>query len=323
MAIILPRAVPQIPPEIEVTLAKAPCLGRLCHTRAVYLRVKTIVGEFPFPGLGLERQDIPYVLDRLELKLAEGRLPSAGEPEAAVTRTIARNKGLKLGSILLDPSNPDDYAPVPVKVVGILDGPQWFALFSAEFLRPPLFRDVSEVMLLADQPGHQRVLDDWIVMKTKGSPVHAFTYEELMKDTERDLETLYKILNIAIGALVTVLATMMGMLSNIHFSQRMVEYGLLQAVGYSRGYLLKRTVWEIVVVVLFAWLIGIVLSHFALDLVRTLVMDPKGYVMETSGWNTYRYTLFVPAAIGLFGMVTVWWRFRTFDPVAIVERRAV
>ncbi len=51
-----------------------------------------------------------------------------------LSEPLMRNKNLKLGDVVLSPLIPDQYAPVPVRVVGVLHGDTWLAIGSLEFI---------------------------------------------------------------------------------------------------------------------------------------------------------------------------------------------
>jgi predicted lysophospholipase L1 biosynthesis ABC-type transport system permease subunit len=120
-----------------------------------------------------------------------------------------------------------------------------------------------------------------------------------------------------------MLATMTGLLANIYFQQRLVEFGLLQAIGYTRRSLLMRVSWETALVVLLGWVLGVVAAIGVLSGAKWWVMEPRGLYLEPLDPIAYRYTLPVPMMVLLFALGTIGWRLRTFDPVAIVERRIV
>jgi hypothetical protein len=120
-----------------------------------------------------------------------------------------------------------------------------------------------------------------------------------------------------------MLATMTGLLANIYFQQRLVEFGLLQAIGYTRRSLLLRVSWETILVVLLGWGLGVLMVLGVLSWAKWAVMEPRGLYLEPLDPIAYRYTLPVPVMVLLFALGTIGWRLRTFDPVAIVERRIV
>jgi ABC-type antimicrobial peptide transport system permease subunit len=136
-------------------------------------------------------------------------------------------------------------------------------------------------------------------------------------------KTLFQILNVVIGTLVVVITFMMGMLINIYQTQRLVEFGLLQALGYTKRQLLKRVLKESAVVVVLGWILGVGLGFCLLLVVKRVLMDPNAYEIMLDDPVAFRYTLPIPVAIMFVAALTVFLRFRNFDPVGVVERRLV
>ena len=134
---------------------------------------------------------------------------------------------------------------------------------------------------------------------------------------------LYKILDVVIGTLVLVITIMMGMLMNIYQSQRLVEFGLLQALGYTKRQLLHRVTLEAILVIVGGWIFGLVMAYALLNVVKATLMDPSAFSLNPFDPIAYVYTLPIPIAIFGAAVLTVWLRFRNFDPVGIVERRLV
>jgi ABC-type antimicrobial peptide transport system permease subunit len=130
-------------------------------------------------------------------------------------------------------------------------------------------------------------------------------------------------LNVVIGLLVVVITVMMAMLMNIYQSQRLQEFGLLQALGYTKGALLARALAESALVVLAGWLLGVVCAFGLLTLVRAILMEPRAFMLDPWDKTAYLYTAPVPVSIFLAAALTVMARFRRFDPVGVVERRLV
>jgi putative ABC transport system permease protein/lipoprotein-releasing system permease protein len=52
-------------------------------------------------------------------------------------------------------------------------------------------------------------------------------------------------------------------------------------------------------------------------------MDPQAFSLGTFDRVAILYTVPVPIAIFAAALLTVWLRFRRFDPVGVVERRLV
>ena len=118
-----------------------------------------------------------------------------------------------------------------------------------------------------------------------------------------------------------VITFMMGMLINIYQTQRLVEFGLLQALGYTKRQLLGRVLRETVSVVIFGWFFGVVAAYFLLRLTKAVLMDPKAFALNIFDPTAFVYTIPIPVSILIVATLTVILKFRRFDPVSIVERR--
>jgi ABC-type lipoprotein release transport system permease subunit len=300
-------------------------IDRIIRCRASGAQVKSIVGKWPFLVLGLDRADMVYFLGRLgaHAENIEGRLPISGQPEAIVSEPVARNLGYKIGSTLLSPTDQDNYSPHKVKIVGIAHTQEWVMLDDKKYQQENHFPPVDNLMVFAHDLKQQDKLDRWAVKTFKGDRTLVFAYFILEKETTENFQTLYAILDVVIGVLVLVITIMMGMLINIYQSQRLVEFGLLQAIGYTKRQLLQRVMRETMWVLLLGWTLGIFCAWGLLLVADKMLMHPHAYALQTLDPVAIRYTIPVPVSILIVASLTVWLRFRRFDPVGIVERRLV
>jgi ABC-type antimicrobial peptide transport system permease subunit len=298
-------------------------IDRILTVRGSGLEVKSIVGNWPFVVLGLESGDMKYYLDRLDGKLTQGRLPEPGQPEAVISEPVARNLGLSIGGVLQSPEQTESYSPEPVKVVGIAESENWFTFTSIEYQRENHFPPVDAMMAFAKTPADQKKLDDWTEKELKGENAQVFTYRQLEEQADTMFTILYQILNVVIGTLVVVITLMVGMLVNIFLTQRMQEFGLLQALGYTRKALLRRVLIETTVFVVGGWMLGVAVAFGLLNVVKVILMDPRAFALDPLDQQAYLYAIPVPIAIFAVSLLTVWLKFKQFDPVGVVERRLV
>ncbi len=296
-------------------------IERIVVCRAASGQVESIVGKWPFAVLGLKRDDLKYMLGELGASQVDGRLPTVGAPEVVISEPVARNRGLQLGSVLLGPDLPENYSPLPVKVVGIARTDMWLMFADYTYEAVNHFPPIDNLLVIAPTLEQQGVLDRWAVERFKGARAQLFAFHRLEKETSEMFGILYRILDVVIGTLVAVITLMMGMLINIYQSQRIVEFGLLQALGYTKRQLLKRALVEIFVVLVAGWLLGLAAAYGFLNIAKAVLMDPKAFSLDTLDPIAYRYTVPIPVAILAVASLTVWLRFRKFDPVTVVERR--
>jgi ABC-type lipoprotein release transport system permease subunit len=322
---VTPRGDPSQTPKIRERIEKgSPVpIERIITCRASSAQVRSIVGKWPFVVVGLEQDDMRFYIERMHARGVVGRFPAAGAAEAMISDPVARNLGLKMGDILIGPEKDEAYSPKAVHIVGIARTDEWLMIAPIEYHRANHFPPIDFLMVFAHNLEDQHKLDSWALKAFKGERAQIFAYQELDKNTEEMFSILYKILNVVIGTLVMVITLMMAMLMNIYQSQRLQEYGLLQALGYTKRQLLRRAMAESTVVVIGGWAIGLGVAVVLLNIVKAQLMDPQAFALDTMDRTAFLYTAPVPLAILVAAGFTVWSRFRKFDPVGVVERRLV
>ncbi|MCH7904822.1 MAG: ABC transporter permease [Armatimonadetes bacterium] len=296
-------------------------IDRIMTCRLASSSINSIVGGWPFVVLGLEQDDLEFYGQRLGGATLSGRYPMAGEAEATISRPVAKNLGLELGDALMGPAQPDSYSPNEVEVVGIIDTEDWIMVTSVEYLRDHHFPPVDALLVFAKDPHRQSELDQWALDEFKGSSARIYSFLELERETQESFSTLYLILNIVVVSLVVVITTMMGMLINMYQAQRVQEFGLLQAIGFSKARLLRRVLAETTIVLSGSWLVGLAMAMGLLYGLKVQIFDPKAYAIEVFVVGPYLNTLPVPLMIFVVAVIDLYVRFRRFDPVAVVERR--
>lgn len=314
---VLPSVIQKIKTEAPVPLE------RLMKFRASQAQVASIVGKWPFAVLGFDQDDMAYYLKRMGMTGLTGRLPADGAAEAVVSDPVAVNLKLKIGSVLLSPDEENSFSPVPVTVVGIAHTSEWLMLDSKSFQDRWFPPPIDLVMACAKTPADQATFDQWARSTFKGSRVEVFTYAEVQKQTNHMFAILFQLLNLVIAMLVLVITLMMGLLINIYQSQRLVEFGLLQAIGYTKRRLILRSLAENVLIVALGWVLGLFMAFWLLTVLRHLLMAPHAFALDVFDPTAYLYTVPVPVTILITACGSVFWRFRRFDPVAVVERRIV
>ena len=316
-----PSGTPKIVKEIQDKCPEP--IEKLMLARASSAQVKSIVGKWPFVVLGVTRTDMEYFLKKLGSTGIDGRLPKSGEPEVVISRPVAKDLNLKLGQNLLSPDTQEAYSPFPVKIVGIAQTDQWLMLNDIKYQRENHFPPLDNVLVFAKDLQTQGKIDRWAIKEFKGERAQVFAYHVLEKQTDDMFRILYRILDVVIGTLVLVITFMMGMLMNIYQSQRLVEFGLLQAIGYTKRQLLRRVFAETALVLIAGWMLGVGFAILLLQVVKVTLMDPHSFALAIFDPVAFRYTIPVPITIALIAAFTVWARFRKFDPVGVVERRLV
>lgn len=300
------------------------------HVRRLMPVVNTSIQVFGIFGsearlvLGLKEDDIPWFLRAADLRLVQGSLPVPGGNELALHEDIVKSKGLSLGDAV--GREVDDYEFLLGKytLVGILRGSYPIGIASYERLRglagSPQRSEGERALLVFPRRGQEADLERELASLPRRSvTVATYSTEKDRFDREvANMDIMIWILN-----LITVIALSLsvGLLNIIFFMHRMGEYGILAAIGYRRTELVVRTLKEMLIVTAAGWLAGLALSQATFWMISRIIYAPRGIYLTGIDLRTLSYTIPIPVMIGLFSLLSVFWRLWRLDPISIVDRR--
>jgi len=277
---------------------------------------------------GVSEADLPVLLESFGVHVQEGRLPRPRSNEIVLSAAIAANRDLHVGDVIGGETDNGgalvvDNIPAEMVVVGVLspDRP-WIGFASYEYLRShELTSSRSPRLLIIPHQGQKQTLDGWlegsVALTQARVTTHAMMereYREMMTGTVLTFAALeYMIAAVAAIALAT--------LNHIFFTQRREEFGILNAIGRSRRWLVLRTMKETGSVAGIAWVVGAVLCGIGLLGVQSFVYGPRGLTVDFFSLSPWLLTLPLPLTVIAASAGVVAWMLIRLDPVSIVERR--
>ena len=313
-----------IDPRIGVALRQSPDVERVMSTLQSNIRVQGLFGSRGSPVMGLKDDDLRWYMEKAGLKLVEGRLPGRSQDEIVLHDAILKSKGINLGDYVGRKVDSDEWLPGKYLVVGRLEGPIQIGLTSANSLRKFLYSNQNPPgdtgFYVFAVPGRMGELDDYL-RSLSTDKVMVRTLTTATRDFKKETGNVDTILWIINGVTITVLSLAMGLLNTIYFMQRLSEYGILLAMGYRLGFLIRRTLMEAISLTLFGWVLGVLVSDGANWVLRNYVFAPRGITLSPLSLKAVLYTVPIPIMIGVFSLVTVLSQLLRLDPVTIVERR--
>jgi ABC-type antimicrobial peptide transport system permease subunit len=134
----------------------------------------------------------------------------------------------------------------------------------------------------------------------------------------RNLTLSFTAIEIGIALIAAISVAVM---NYILFTQRREEFGILNALGGNRPWLVMRTAKEIGSIVAFAWLISVTIYGVGLALIQAAVYAPKGIQLNILNPIPWLFTVPIPLTIILTSAGTIAWVLIKLDPVTIIERR--
>jgi putative ABC transport system permease protein len=277
---------------------------------------------------GVSETDLTVLLEAFGMQLLEGRLPQTGSNEIVLSSAIVVNRRLHIGDIIGGETDTgdsliEDNIPVEMEIVGILspDRP-WVGFASFEYLNAhELTLSRSWRWIIIPRGGQKGALDSWLgenVDLTQARVVIHDSEEREYSEMTSSMVLTFVMLECMIAA---VAAIALAALNYIFYTQRKTEFGILNAIGYSRWWLVWRTTKEIVGVVGIAWVIGALLCGVGLFIMHQFFYAPRGLALNFFSLTPWLLTLTIPLALFVSGVGEVAWMLRKLDPVSIVERR--
>jgi len=287
------------------------------------LDINLLAGNAQFDLYGFDPQGMGQLLTLYGDRVVAGRLPAANANEIAVSEEIARSRHVWVGGKLGNALDELDRLPDTFTVVGIIQGPTRLGVIPLDYMTEHyLFERRYQGLVVVPQAGQEQVVHDQLQKLVAGSAFRLFDWAYIKSKIDSLIANLDAINTFLILLVTIVLSVVVGLLNNLFFRQRMNEFGLLAAVGYSRWGLIMRVALESFGVTLAAWIIGVGLGVAVLSWFNLTFIVPHGLLMNIFDWNVLAlHTLPIPVMVFAFGMGTVAWQLLRLDPISIIERR--
>ncbi|MCL5046771.1 MAG: ABC transporter permease [Actinobacteria bacterium] len=313
-----------IDPRIGVALRSSPDVERVMPALQAGIRVQGLLGSRDSPVIGLKDDDMRWYMERAGIKLVEGRLPGRSRDEIALHAAVLKSKGIALGDYVGKKVDKDEWLPGKYLVVGRLQGPIQVGLTSANTLRKFVYSNQNPLgdtgYYVFSPPGRMEELDKYLRSLSRDKVI-VRTLTTATRDFKKETGNVDTVLWIINGVTITVLSLAMGLLNTIYFMQRISEYGILLAMGYRVGFLIRRTLMEAVSLTMFGWALGVLLSDAINWVLRQYIFAPRGITLAALNAKAILFTVPIPVMIGIFSLSTVLTQLLRLDPVTIVERR--
>jgi hypothetical protein len=287
------------------------------------LDINLLAGNAQFDLYGFDPPGMGQLLTLYGDRVLAGRLPAANANEIAVSEEIARSRHVWVGGKLGNALDELDRLPDTFTVVGIIQGPTRLGVIPLDYMTEHyLFERRYQGLVVVPQAGHEQAVHDQLQKLVAGTAFRIFDWAYIKSKIDSLIANLDAINTFLILLVTIVLSLVVGLLNNLFFRQRMNEFGLLAAVGYSRWGLIMRVALESFGVTLAAWLIGVGLGVAVLSWFNVTFIVPHGLLMNIFDWNVLAlHTLPIPLMVFAFGMGTVAWQLLRLDPISIIERR--
>ncbi len=206
--------------------------------------------------LALQHEEIDYLMEKMDLKLVEGRLPSTDQYEAVLHKDIAKNLGIKIGDSIGSDYNSNILIPNEYKVVGLLDAKAKVSLAYKEDIVEHCYLIIPKANNL---PSLNRYLDE-LKNDINSSTFIVQTYETEISKVKKIIGSINLLITAISLMVIVIVSACTGFLFYIHYIYRQKDFVLLKILGYKNQEIINQAFIEIALVNSFGYVIGLMLS---------------------------------------------------------------
>ena len=269
----------------------------------------------------VKHNDMLTLMSKLGLSLKEGRLPEPGAREIAIHYRLAKNKNLKIGDKIGSNIDKEEVLPGEQTIVGLLDGKSIVSFDSLE-----TWLNDNEVtfeymlgMIILPKEGKELQLNRYLdLLFLPGLEVR--TFDSINTQYTRDMENIKIILTFINILIIVIVSFCTGFLCYVYFSQRRSEFGLLNAIGYTKQQVINRAFLEIGGINILGFVVGVALSLFAGNIIDRVSYTPRGQILQVWNVDYLMRAACIPLFVIVLSIVPVWRMLKKLDPISIIER---
>jgi hypothetical protein len=331
MSAVSPNSQPLAPALVD-QIRSHPTVERVINVYAfppVKISIPPMFPNQPVESLCVSGEDMSYLVRLYHLTLAEGRLPGPNTNEIVIPWAVAQNRNIHVGDIIGDPAHPvyPDAPSLPIKIVvsGIfapadtLAEETWLSFMSLEFVEK--YRESDLSLIVVPRAGQKAALDAWLESDISGNNRIVLTHSNQRAALQKEMGSLLFTFALMESIVALVAALALAGLNYIFFTQRWAEFGLLQALGFSRRQLVRRVMRETLFLISMAWVAGLTGCLLILLVLQQGIFDVAGLKLNVLNPAPWLFTLPIPVAVVIASVGTIGWILRWLDPVTIIERR--
>lgn len=265
----------------------------------------------------MKKNDVKFMMDRLNLKLKSGRLPETSE-EIVLDYRLAANKSLKLGDKIGNEIDKKEILVGNYKIVGLIEGNSMLS-FSITDEKSQNLNLNNNVILIHKPESLKESNDSLKKLSEKFTSAKFTTFTRLKTEIDKEDDLGRTIINLIEFILLLVITLTVGNSTYVHFYHRKKEFGILYAVGYSRKEIIKKIFNELIFLNILSSILGLITAFILIFILSILIFEPKGISIKLIDIRTILQCLIIPIFIFIFSLVPISRMLKKLDFLEIIE----
>ena len=262
-----------------------------------------------------DAKDIKYIMDKLDFKLMEGKIPES-KNELCINSDFAKSNNLKLGDSYGSDVDEKHQLNGLYKITGIYSGKFTVTFCPRESIVNP--ENPSQVFLVFPKGGK---LDS---VNSKIEAYKNIKYETLntMKKATDGLFQMFDIFAvIVLGLTVFVITFTISNINYMHLYDRLEELSILDTLGYSKITIVFKLVKELVLIIFLGSILGTSLGILGGYIFNSIYCIPRGVPVGILNPWYITISLLVPVFVSLFSSIPVIKFLRNLNTIEVLEGR--
>ncbi|MGH4122170.1 MAG: ABC transporter permease [Clostridium sp.] len=271
--------------------------------------------------LGISPENIEYVMKKHNITLKQGRLPLQNHKEVALDYRMSKNKNAKIGDKIGNSIHKNDSLNGEYIVVGIVEGDSYLSFMPYNTDTTSISTKdkniVKKSILVFPRENKVKEVDELLLSIPKKG-VSVMTLSGMIKLYNKGSSMMHTLDMICILAII-VMVISVGSSKYVQFFSRKQELGILNAMGYTKRELMEKAFWEVLIVNLLGFILGLIFGWLLSVLINDGGFGAIGGVSVHFSIKALLMALYVPLFTTLFTLIPVNRMISKLDPIVMIE----
>lgn len=278
------------------------------------VRADMLISNSGSTMLSMPPEDIQYVMKKSGFKLIEGSLPKSSD-EILLNSNHAKAMNVKVGEKISNTAMENYEFKSQYKVSGIYIGEN---IMTFGYIKEASSEINTNAIVVIPKQGKINKVNDFI-HSFKDSNISISDYKELFDDVGAFF-SMFKVFAVLILViLIVVLTFTIGNMNHIHFEDRISEFSILEAVGYSKISIFYKIFKEMLVIIVSGFILGIICGILGGNIFNLVYCEPKGIPVEVYNYWYIILSAAIPTVIWIFSGVSALKSINKMDTVDVLE----
>jgi ABC-type antimicrobial peptide transport system permease subunit len=261
-------------------------------------------------------QDTEYIMKEFNFELIKGKIPNS-KNELLISSNFAKSNNLKLGDSYGTDINPKHGLNGTYKIAGIYKGNCTITFCYKDSVSN--IKNSSDYRLMVF-PKANKVNK----VNAKIESFRNIDYYDL-NQVKKFLDGMFKMFDIfaviVLAITVFVITFTIGNINYMHLYDRLEEFSILDALGYSKKSIVFKLVRELALIIFIGFVLGISLGMLGGFLFNTIYCDPKGVPVGILNPWYILISFLVPVFVSLLSAIPILSFLRKMNTIEVLEGR--